>query len=104
MPENGKLSGVMSAASRTGRTGRQVLLVYGPAKEGITVPLYEYVCRKCSRQFEELIFGDAKASCPSCQSQDLERVLSVIAVGKAQPEPPPSPCGSCPSRGGCGMH
>jgi putative FmdB family regulatory protein len=67
------------------------------------VPLYEYVCRKCSHQFEELVFGDAKPSCPSCQSSDLERLLSVVAVGKGRPEIPPSPCGSCSNRGGCGM-
>jgi putative FmdB family regulatory protein len=67
------------------------------------VPLYEYVCRKCSRQFEELVFGDAKPSCPACQSNDLERVLSVISVGKGQPDLPPSPCGSCSNRGGCGL-
>jgi putative FmdB family regulatory protein len=70
------------------------------------VPLYEYVCRKCSRQFEDLVFGDAKSSCPSCQSTDLERVMSVVAVGKGTPDLPPSPCGSCSNRGqgGCGMN
>ncbi len=68
------------------------------------MPLYEYVCRKCSRQFEELVFGDAKVSCPSCQSQDLERVLSVVAVGKAETEAPPPRCHSCPGRGGCGFN
>ena len=67
------------------------------------VPLYEYVCRKCSRQFEELVFGDSQPSCPSCQSKDLERLLSVVAVGKEKPDVPPSPCGSCCHRGGCGM-
>jgi putative FmdB family regulatory protein len=68
------------------------------------VPLYEYVCRKCSRQFEELVFGNAKPSCPSCKSRDLERLLSVVAVGKAQAETPPGPCGSCSNRGGCGFN
>jgi len=68
------------------------------------VPLYEYVCRKCSRQFEELVMGDARPTCPSCHSPDLERVLSVVAVGKSAPEPAPGPCGSCPSRGGCGFN
>lgn len=68
------------------------------------MPLYEYVCRKCSRQFEELVFGNAKPNCPSCQSDDLERVLSVIAIGKERSEPPPGPCGSCSSRGGCGFN
>jgi putative FmdB family regulatory protein len=68
------------------------------------VPLYEYVCRKCSSQFEALIYGDDKAACPACESKDLERVMSVVAVGKSQPDMPPSPCGSCSSRGGCGMN
>jgi putative FmdB family regulatory protein len=68
------------------------------------VPLYEYVCRKCSRAFEELVMGNTQPSCPSCQSTDLERVLSVVAVGKDTPAPPPSPCGSCRSRGGCGFN
>lgn len=70
------------------------------------MPLYEYVCRKCSRQFEDLVFGDAKSSCPACKSTDLERVMSVVAVGKGTPDLPPSPCGSCGNRGqgGCGMN
>ena len=70
------------------------------------MPLYEYVCRKCTRQFEELIFGKAQPACPACQSEDVERVLSVVAVGKSQSEMPPSQCGSCPGRGqgGCGMN
>jgi putative FmdB family regulatory protein len=68
------------------------------------MPLYEYVCRKCSQKFEELVFGNTKPACPHCQSKDLERVLSVVAVGKGHPETPPSQCGSCPSRGGCGFN
>jgi len=67
------------------------------------VPLYEYVCRKCSKKFEELIFGDAKPVCPACRSEDLERLMSVVAVGKAAPDVPPSPCGSCAGRGSCGL-
>ncbi len=69
------------------------------------MPLYEYVCRACSRQFEELIFGDAQPACPDCQSKDLERVLSVVSVGKGRPEMPPSACDSCCNRGqgGCGL-
>ena len=70
----------------------------------MAVPLYEYVCRKCSRQFEELVYGSAKPVCPACQSKDLERVLSVVSVGKGQPDTPPGPCGSCSNRGGCGMN
>jgi len=47
------------------------------------VPLYEYLCRKCSKQFEALIFGADVPTCPACQSTDLERLLSVVAVAAA---------------------
>jgi hypothetical protein len=30
--------------------------------------------------------------------------MSVVAVGKGQPDLPPSPCGSCDKRGGCGRN
>ncbi len=75
------------------------------AKEKV-VPLYEYVCRKCSKQFEELIFGADVPTCPACESTDVERILSVVAVGRSQPMPEPSACDSCSGRGrpGCGMN
>ena len=44
------------------------------------MPLYEYECRGCGHQFEQLVRGSATPSCPSCASGDLERVLSVFAV------------------------
>lgn len=68
------------------------------------MPLYEFQCRKCSKQFEELIYGDAKPECPACKSKDLERLMSVVAVGGNKPDLPPSPCGSCPGAGSCGMN
>ena len=30
------------------------------------VPLHEYVCRRCSRAFEELVFGQATPRCLAC--------------------------------------
>lgn len=70
------------------------------------MPLYEYVCRKCSKQFETLIFGAEVPACPACQSTNLERLLSVVAVGSSQPAREPSACDSCCGRGGpgCGMN
>ena len=67
------------------------------------MPLYEYQCRQCGKQYEELIFGDAKPECPVCKSKDAEKLMSVVAVGSGRPEAPPSPCGSCPGAGSCGM-
>jgi putative FmdB family regulatory protein len=70
------------------------------------VPLYEYVCRKCSKQFETLIFGADVPACPGCQSADVERILSVVSVGRGEPAREPSACDSCRGRGGpgCGMN
>jgi putative FmdB family regulatory protein len=45
------------------------------------MPLYEYKCRACGREFEQLVRpGQALSPCPACQSGDLERLLSGFAV------------------------
>jgi putative FmdB family regulatory protein len=44
------------------------------------MPLYDYTCRSCGREFELLIRTGTVAACPGCQSQDLERLLSGFAV------------------------
>src|SRR5581483_3293219 len=46
------------------------------------VPLYEYVCTACTHQFEELVFGDAAAACPRCGGTRVERLMSVVSVGR----------------------
>jgi putative FmdB family regulatory protein len=68
------------------------------------VPLYEYVCQKCSKQFEELVFGAHKPVCPACQSPEVERILSSVSIGRAESSsaPAPSACDSCCGRGGPG--
>ena len=44
------------------------------------MPIYEYVCRVCDHAFEQLIRKGDTAACPSCQSQDLDRQLSNVAL------------------------
>jgi putative FmdB family regulatory protein len=63
------------------------------------VPLYEYSCRSCARVFEQLVYGKDVPSCPGCGSHDLQRLLSVVAVGSGTPEAAPLPAGAC---GSCG--
>jgi len=61
------------------------------------VPLYEYVCEQCSNQFEELIFGDATPSCPSCKATGVRRIMSVVSVGRSTEQTRaemPGPCGT----------
>ena len=44
------------------------------------MPLYEYACRACGREFEALVRQGDTPACPSCQGHDLERLLSMFAV------------------------
>jgi len=44
------------------------------------MPIYEYECRGCGHQFERLVRTGDTPACPSCQGQDLERLLSLSAV------------------------
>ncbi|HSL69818.1 MAG TPA: FmdB family zinc ribbon protein [Longimicrobiales bacterium] len=44
------------------------------------MPLYDYCCRSCGQQFEALVRGETKPSCPACQSQELDRLLSLPGI------------------------
>jgi putative FmdB family regulatory protein len=62
------------------------------------MPLYEYSCKQCDRQFEALVRNADAPECPSCHSRELERRLSVFAAHTAGAAPKSfasGPCGSC---------
>ena len=64
------------------------------------MPIFEYVCKDCGKDFEALVMrakGNSKANCPACEGKKVERKLSVFAVASAAPKSPPSSsaCGSC---------
>ena len=45
------------------------------------MPIYEYKCRSCGNEFEQLVRpGKGPAPCPSCQSSELDRMLSAFSV------------------------
>ena len=44
------------------------------------MPIYEYTCKGCGEEFELLLRHDTTAACPSCQSEDIERQLSLTAI------------------------
>lgn len=75
------------------------------------MPIYEYICRKCSHGFEALVDSSGKAACPQCASEELDKQLSVFAAGKASEGysagPSGGACGGCrvgPNWSGtCGM-
>jgi len=60
------------------------------------MPIYEYVCRDCKHEFEHLVRGSAKPSCPSCGGARLEKKFSVPAAHSAAGASCPArPTGTC---------
>jgi putative FmdB family regulatory protein len=67
------------------------------------MPIFEYICQECQHEFEALVFGRDKATCPKCHSKKLNPQLSVFAVsgkslsstGSANPSASSGACGSC---------
>jgi putative FmdB family regulatory protein len=49
------------------------------------MPIFEFVCKGCGRQFEEIMTFAAmeagEAVCPDCGSRDITRNLSAFATG-----------------------
>ncbi len=61
------------------------------------MPIYEYVCQKCGKPFEELVRGKEAVKCPKCGSQQVERKLSTFATRGGGGNT--GPAGSCAAGG-----
>ena len=50
------------------------------------MPIYEFKCRGCGHSFEALVRPPSTSAptCPSCQGQDLEQLLSAFAVSSEE--------------------
>jgi putative FmdB family regulatory protein len=49
------------------------------------MPIYEYRCKACDEEFEFLqLPSSAKAACPSCAGEDLERLPTGFAVSSSE--------------------
>lgn len=44
------------------------------------MPIYEYHCAGCGKNFELLVRSDTVPSCPACSSTVLERLISMPAA------------------------
>ncbi len=69
------------------------------------MPIYEYRCGGCGADFERYVPAPGAAvACPTCQSQDVKRKLSVVALKTASGFAPSAmPAGGC-CGGGCSCH
>jgi len=41
------------------------------------MPIYEYRCQTCNREFEYLVIGKADPECPDCSSTKVCRLMSA---------------------------
>jgi putative FmdB family regulatory protein len=61
------------------------------------MPIYEYRCDECNKEFEEVVLGEAEVQCPSCASKKTHKLMSTCRTrfgGNSGPGP------SLPSAGG----
>ena len=69
------------------------------------MPIYEYSCRECGAEFEKLVGPRVAVACPSCQSGEVMRRLSLVGVktGSRWSDAAAPASGGC-CGGGCGCH
>jgi putative FmdB family regulatory protein len=72
------------------------------------MPIYEYRCNECEREFERYVSGASVAvECPTCQSERVMRRLSVVSrlnLGASSSVPAGGMSGGGCCGGGCGCH
>lgn len=56
--------------------------------------IFEYVCKECQHHFEAITQGSTVPECPACKSRNLDRQLSVFAVGEEAPSLTPRTFGA----------
>ena len=65
------------------------------------MPIFEYRCKKCEREFETLVLGAETPECPGCHGSKLEKLLSTFAAvtgtsgSRMEAGTPQGACGSC---------
>lgn len=68
------------------------------------MPLFEYACAKCDRQFEVLVFGaKPKVKCPACGGGRVRKLPSVFGLKSGSTFVSSVGGGkACCAAGGCG--
>ena len=63
------------------------------------MPIFEYACQECGKEFEAFVTASRTPVCPSCEGTKLEKRLSspgMVGSGASRTD------ASFPSSGGCG--
>jgi len=63
------------------------------------MPIYEYQCSACNKEFETLVFKtDEKVSCPKCKGTEVRRLMSSCSFkseGNYSSSASSSSCSGC---------
>lgn len=64
------------------------------------MPIYEYKCHDCKKEFEELVFGPQAVKCPGCGSEKTAKKMSAFGMSGVEKSPGGSSCSksSCSSK------
>jgi putative FmdB family regulatory protein len=63
------------------------------------MPIFEYKCNKCGEDFEKLVFGGQRVTCPKCNAEDIRKKFSAFGMSGVR-DAGSSGCGTC-SSGSC---
>ena len=65
------------------------------------MPLFEFVCKKCGKKFEKIVFSTDKEEieCPQCKSKEVEKQFSTFSAGNSNATVPS--CSAKQSSGCC---
>jgi putative FmdB family regulatory protein len=67
------------------------------------MPIFEYACLGCGRQFEAFVTADRTPACPACEGADLQKRLSTPGMVGAAGRKDADAFSGCRSQGGqCG--
>ena len=69
------------------------------------MPIYEYRCRSCAKDFEKYMHAaETAVACPACDSGDVMRKLSVFGLRSDSPVASAVASGGGCCGGGCACH
>ena len=43
------------------------------------MPIFEYHCMKCDKDFEVLVLGNQKITCPTCNGKKVKKLVSCFS-------------------------
>ena len=66
------------------------------------MPIYEYRCTQCGVKYEKIVFSSSAPApaCPSCNSDEVEKLISVPGGMGGSSSEATGPCGA--SKASCG--